>query len=107
MRDSYNYIYDKKTKSFLKNSTKIHGQKYWDDFFKNLGIVRKPVIKITNFDKLLCMSKEELAEYIFSSSKFCSEDCNGYIEDPNNPCSGRCDNKCYEHCLEWLMKEVK
>lgn len=82
-------------------------EEYWKEVYRNLDSVELPKIKTTNFDKLMCMSKEKLAEYLCSSSKFCSENCNGHIEDPNNPCGGRCDYKCYEHCLEWLNKTIE
>lgn len=68
----------------------------------SLGTVSLPKFKTTNSDRIRWMPENKLAEYLYTSSKFCSEDCKGRINDPDNPCSGRCDEKCYERCIEWL-----
>ncbi len=55
-------------------------------------------------DKIRSMTDEELAKFITEDRWDCN-DCPSGQENMDNPFGGRCDNKCFEHCLEWLRKE--
>lgn len=59
----------------------------------------------TNADKIRCMTDEELANFIMEDRWDCN-DCPSGQENMDNPYGGKCDNKCFEHCLDWLRKEV-
>lgn len=60
---------------------------------------------MTNAEKIRCMTDEELAKFIMEDRWDCN-DCPSGQENMDNPFCGKCDNKCVEHCLDWLRKEV-
>lgn len=60
----------------------------------------------TNADKIRSMTDEELASYL-TDDVFCCNDCPSGKENSDNPFGGKCDEKCFEHCLAWLKQTVK
>lgn len=50
------------------------------------------------------MTDKELAKFITEDRWDCN-DCTSGQENTDNPFATKCDNKCFEHCLEWLRKE--
>lgn len=74
----------------------------FDDDKSDECIAYKPK---TNSDKIRCMKDEELASFIVNDIFDCN-DCPSGQENMDNPFGVRCDNKCVEHCLDWLRKEV-
>jgi hypothetical protein len=69
--------------------------------------VKKGGSLMTNAEKVRAMSDEELAEWFadFWDCNDCSEherlgDCPLLREEP-------CDQKCKEHCLEWLQQPAE
>lgn len=63
--------------------------------------------KQTNIDRIKAMNVEEMAEWL--SDMFDCNDCAEHERLSDNPLSKdeRCDQKCVEHCKEWLVSEVK
>lgn len=61
---------------------------------------------MTNADKIRSMTDEELASYL-TDDVFCCNDCPSGKENSDNPFGGKCDEKCFEHCLAWLKQTVK
>lgn len=64
------------------------------------------VSSATNADYIRSMSNEELAIYLSENSWDCNE-CKSGQENMDNPFATRCDEKCAEHCLEWLQQPYK
>ena len=59
----------------------------------------------TNADRIRAMSDEELAEHIVNvgwDCHFCAE----HLRLDNEPLmkEEKCDERCAEHCLEWLRQ---
>ena len=52
------------------------------------------------------ISDEELAIFLSENSWGCNE-CKSGQENMDNPFATRCDEKCAEHCLEWLQQPYK
>jgi hypothetical protein len=61
----------------------------------------------TNADRIRAMSDEELAVFLeyFGCCHYCSE----HERLSDNPLlrNERCDEKCEEHCLEWLQRPAE
>lgn len=62
----------------------------------------------TNADRIRAMSDEELAEWLADDSWDC-HNCSEHERLSDNPLlrDERCDEKCAEHCLDWLQQPVK
>lgn len=60
---------------------------------------------MTNADKIRSMTDEELAEYFFDDNRFCCNNCPS--GQKNGGYSFECDEKCVEHCLDWLKQEAE
>lgn len=52
------------------------------------------------------MSNEELAHYLTEGSWDCN-DCESGINISDNPLEEKCDGNCYQHCLNYLEREIK
>ena len=68
----------------------------------------KPRTVQTNADRIRSMSDEKLAKHLADigwDCHFCTEHWQLY----NEPlmCGGKCDEKCAEHCLEWLQQPAE
>lgn len=66
----------------------------------------KPVV--TNADRIRSMSDEELSRHLHCIGWDCHL-CSEHIRLDNEPLlrMERCDENCFEHCLEWLKQPVK
>ena len=64
--------------------------------------------KMTNADNIRAMSDEEMAKCIFEIGFDCHL-CSEHERLSYNPFlrHEKCDEKCVEHCLEWLKQPVK
>lgn len=62
----------------------------------------------TNADRIRAMSDEELAEWLADDGWDC-HNCSEHERLSDNPLlrDERCDEKCAEHCLDWLRQPVK
>ena len=62
----------------------------------------------TNADRIRAVSDEELAKYLWESCWDCHE-CSEYERLGGYPLfsRGHCDEKCEQHCLDWLKQPVK
>lgn len=63
---------------------------------------------MTNAQKIRAMSDEELAKYLVDigwDCNFCAE----HLRLDNEPLfrGEKCDEKCVEHCLEWLQQPAE
>ena len=67
----------------------------------------KPEYK-TNADRIRAMSDEELARF-FVEDDWDRTYCTEYDRLDGNPLlrDERCDEKCEQHCLEWIKQPVK
>lgn len=63
---------------------------------------------LTNADRIRAMSDEELAAWLADDSWDC-HNCSEHERLSDNPLlrDERCDEKCAEHCLDWLRQPVK
>ena len=63
---------------------------------------------MTNADRIRSMSDQELAKCIYEIGFDCHL-CSEHERISENPFlrHGKCDEKCVEHCLEWLKQPVK
>ena len=80
----------------------------------NLKIKRKSCKKakteyvMTKADRIRAMSDEELAEHLHDIGWDCHL-CSEHRRLDNEPLlrGEKCDEKCVEHCLEWLRQTVE
>lgn len=65
----------------------------------------KPRKVQTNADRIRSMSDEKLAKHLADIGWDCHF-CTEHWQLDNEPlmCGGKCDEKCAEHCLEWLQQ---
>ena len=62
---------------------------------------------VTNADRIRAMSDEELAEFLecFGLCHYCAEHNRlGYMR---LYADAKCDEKCVDHCLEWLKQSAE
>ena len=57
-------------------------------------------------DRIRSMSNEELAHYLTEGSWDCN-DCEFGSNISDNPLEEKCDGNCYQHCLNYLEREIK
>ncbi len=64
--------------------------------------------RMTNADRIRAMSDEELATHLYDIGWDCQL-CAEYIRLENEPLlrGEKCDEKCVEHCLEWLKQPAE
>lgn len=62
-----------------------------------------PDVVYTNADRIRDMTDEDMAIFLSENSWGCNE-CKSGQENMDNPFATRCDEKCAEHCLEWLQQ---
>ena len=62
----------------------------------------------TNADSIRSMSDEELAEHLVDIGWDCNF-CEEHLRLDNDPLlrGEKCDEKCAEHCLEWLQQPAE
>lgn len=62
----------------------------------------------TNADRIRSMSDEKLAKHLADIGWDCHF-CTEHWQLDNEPlmCGGKCDEKCAEHCLEWLQQPAE
>ena len=62
----------------------------------------------TNADRIRAMSDEELATHLYDIGWDCNL-CAEYMRLDNQPLlrGEKCDEKCVEHCLEWLKQPAE
>ena len=62
----------------------------------------------TNADRIRAMNDEELAEHLVDIGWDCNF-CEEHLRLDNEPLlrGEKCDEKCAEHCLEWLQQPAK
>ena len=70
-----------------------------------VGVVHE---KPTNADRIRSMSDEKLAKHLADIGWDCHF-CTEHWQLDNEPlmCGGKCDEKCAEHCLEWLQQPAE
>ena len=58
---------------------------------------------MTIYEKIKTLSVEEMAEFLTECCFGCNdcEECQRLSDNPLTK-DERCDEKCYEHCLNWL-----
>ena len=63
---------------------------------------------MTNADRIRGMNDEELAEYLVDIGWDCNF-CEEHLRLDNEPLlrGEKCDEKCAEHCLEWLNQPAE
>ena len=68
---------------------------------------RENDIGMTNYNRIQQMSIDEMAEWL--SDIFDCDNCTEHERLSDNLLlkDEQCDQKCVEHCKEWLMSEVK
>lgn len=62
---------------------------------------------MTNADKIRSMTDEKLAKYILDENMFCCNNCPSGQLNSDYVFGGPCDEKCLEHCLDWLKQEAE
>ena len=101
----------------LRKATIFHSTKYANEVHKRhkelrlknvevrMGIVSE---KPTNADRLRSMSDEELATHLHDigwDCHLCAE--HGRLDNEPLLRGEKCDEKCVEHCLEWLQQPAE
>ena len=63
---------------------------------------------MTNADRIRSMNDEELAEHLVDIGWDCNF-CEEHLRLDNDPLlrGEKCDEKCAEHCLEWLQQPAE
>ena len=72
------------------------------------GVLDERKRKKTNSDRIRSMSDEELATHLHDigwDCHMCAE--HGRLDNEPLLRSEKCDEKCVEHCLEWLKKPAE
>ena len=109
---SYNILSDQLRKATIfysiKYANEVH-KRYKELRLKNvevrMGVVHE---KPTNADRLRSMSDEELATHLHDigwDCHLCAE--HGRLDNEPLLRGEKCDEKCVEHCLEWLKKPAE
>ena len=98
------YIFEGHT--FVVNKSDIHNAKD-DSFVDGTAFLPAPDI-VTNADRIRAMTDEELAKCIFEIGFDCHL-CSEHERLSDNPLlrHEKCDEKCTEHCLEWLQQPAE
>ena len=109
---SYNTWSDQLRKATIFHSTKYANEvhkRYKELRLKNVE-VRMEVVpeKPTNADRIRSMSDEELAKHLVDigwDCHLCAE--HGRLDNEPLLRGEKCDEKCAEHCLEWLQQPAE
>ena len=75
------------------------------DHCNGSGLIKVPM---TNADRIRAMGDEELARHLHCIGWDCHL-CAEHIRLDNEPLlrDQRCDENCFEHCLEWLKQPAE
>lgn len=96
LRKSFNYCHNCAKDNRTCGAFDVYGEKcpMWEK--------RTP----TNADHIRSMTDEELAKYLEGVCAFDCHLCSEHCRLDNNPLlrGEVCDEKCVEHCLEWLQQ---